>query len=737
MHGGVLTNGIEAEIYQYSDEEQGFTINESYSGEVNKIQLDYISDIIAKKDNIIINSNNVNDILGIEKHSEIIRRIYELLDSSSNVKTKLLYSEWQKLFNLSSETDFSNDENRKIIRQYYKELLNKKIDTTDKEYKVLFSIQTYYSVVLKLLLVKLISDERNIKFTKYQNIKDFFIDIENNKIYRKLNISNLVDGDFFSWYLNEFEDKDFQYFYDEINQISSVESNGVNLMMIHFYENVFPFHVRHAMGEFYTPNFLANKVVNKVIDLYIDDNGDKPKSILDPCCGSGIFVLNSLKHTDEVYGIDINPIAVLTAKINFLLNTSLTPKEMLEIPIYLGDSTYFPRLEEVNGIQCYTYDLITSIKDNTIIPFTFPIDVVNMDNFFRVLDEIEMYVKDLNKQGLINLILSYPEFHYEDLVEHYDNFINILLELEKEKLNSIWLKIIGNYLKTGSLVNMDAIVGNPPWVRWGNLPDNYREKIKTTCRIDGIFSRDKNSGGVDLNIAALICFISIRDRLNKKGILGFLMPDSVLFNKSYEGFRNYQLNEEDYYYLVNVERWNKPSEKPFDPVTLSFGEYYFSFTKPEEIIVFDRKDNINKRAFRKDDSFNNHYSIVTEHEMNEIKKVLGQNKLKFRSGISLIKGGHYMLNFVKTVTEKTSLFQTYESKNNRIRLSSNMVELENEIVYPFINAPQIDDNYITKTDLYCIFPYPYGSKEPYSLNEIRTRFPLFYNYFTWTIYKSR
>lgn len=194
---GVLTNGIEAEIYQYSDEEQGFTINESYSGEVNKIQLDYISDIIAKKDNIIINSNNVNDILGIEKHSEIIRRIYELLDSSSNVKTKLLYSEWQKLFNLSSETDFSNDENRKIIRQYYKELLNKKIDTTDKEYKVLFSIQTYYSVVLKLLLVKLISDERNIKFTKYQNIKDFFIDIENNKIYRKLNISNLVDGDFF------------------------------------------------------------------------------------------------------------------------------------------------------------------------------------------------------------------------------------------------------------------------------------------------------------------------------------------------------------------------------------------------------------------------------------------------------------------------------------------------------------------------------------------------------------
>ena len=46
---GVLTNGIEAEIYQYSDEEQGLTINESYSGEVNKIQLDYISDIIAKK----------------------------------------------------------------------------------------------------------------------------------------------------------------------------------------------------------------------------------------------------------------------------------------------------------------------------------------------------------------------------------------------------------------------------------------------------------------------------------------------------------------------------------------------------------------------------------------------------------------------------------------------------------------------------------------------------------------
>lgn len=53
--------------------------------------------------------------------------------------------------------------------------------------------------------------------------------------------------------------------------------------------------------------------------------------------------LNSV--LDRVKGIDLNPVAVLTARVNYFINIShlLADKTELEIPIYLGDSSYVPR----------------------------------------------------------------------------------------------------------------------------------------------------------------------------------------------------------------------------------------------------------------------------------------------------------------------------------------------------------------------------------------------------------
>ncbi|MFW9897526.1 MAG: N-6 DNA methylase, partial [Candidatus Thorarchaeota archaeon] len=83
-------------------------------------------------------------------------------------------------------------------------------------------------------------------------------------------------------------------------------------------------YIRHSSGEFYTPPFIVMKMVKEAYTF-----GDK---VLDPCCGSGNFlieivkrILNASKSNSEkikalkaVYGYDINPISVYLTKVNML-----------------------------------------------------------------------------------------------------------------------------------------------------------------------------------------------------------------------------------------------------------------------------------------------------------------------------------------------------------------------------------------------------------------------------------
>ena len=83
--------------------------------------------------------------------------------------------------------------------------------------------------------------------------------------------------------------------------------------------------IRHQAGEYYTPPFLVKKMVNDVYNF-----GEK---VLDPCCGSGNFlieIINSIINSDKtgkekkaaidnLRGYDINPLSIFATKLNFLL----------------------------------------------------------------------------------------------------------------------------------------------------------------------------------------------------------------------------------------------------------------------------------------------------------------------------------------------------------------------------------------------------------------------------------
>jgi SAM-dependent methyltransferase len=120
--------------------------------------------------------------------------------------------------------------------------------------------------------------------------------------------------------------------------------------------------VRHDLGEYYTPDWLAEYMLRQKMDIDADD------MVLDPGCGSGTFLVEALqlkidesdddpeelisRIPEEVVGFDIHPLAVMIAKANYVAairDLLQYRRERIQLPVYLADSVLFD--EELRDTQ--------------------------------------------------------------------------------------------------------------------------------------------------------------------------------------------------------------------------------------------------------------------------------------------------------------------------------------------------------------------------------------------------
>ena len=66
-----------------------------------------------------------------------------------------------------------------------------------------------------------------------------------------------------------------------------------------------------------------------------------------------------------------------------------------------------------------------------------------------------------------------------------------MAELEKQNRNRIWARFIKNAFAPvfKSQKRFDFVVGNPPWVNWESLADEYRAETKRLWRDYGFFTQ--------------------------------------------------------------------------------------------------------------------------------------------------------------------------------------------------------------------------------------------------------
>ena len=153
---------------------------------------------------------------------------------------------------------------------------------------------------------------------------------------------------------------------------------------------------------------------------------------------------------------------------------------------------------------------------------------------------------------------------------------NELVKLDKANKNGVWARIIKNAFAPLFVGQVDYVAGNPPWVRWGYLPKEYREASVGLWKKYGLFSLrgfEARLGSGEKDLSQLFVYACIDNYLGRGGRLGFLITQTVFKAKGQaEGFRRFRLGlMGDLFAILGVNDFS--NLKPFEGasnLTVSF-----------------------------------------------------------------------------------------------------------------------------------------------------------------------
>lgn len=131
----------------------------------------------------------------------------------------------------------------------------------------------------------------------------------------------------------------------------------------------------------------------------------------------------------------------------------------------------------------------------------------------------------------------------------------------------------------------DIIFGNPPWLNFVDLPEDYKPKVKSEFfKYDLINNaRDLLLGGSRIDIAALVIQKTIEKNLVKSGEAIYFIPLSLLLNDgANKYFRKYRVNGINY---CIDQVYDFSDKKVFDNVSTRYGLIHISRDKKQSFPI--------------------------------------------------------------------------------------------------------------------------------------------------------
>lgn len=401
---------------------------------------------------------------------QAVSGLYSMLMKTQRRQTpsriKMFFIEWNRIFGV-----VYGQELEKAEKSVSETAMLYQMPTGVKLKQLLFSIHTFYAFLMKIISIELLSlqDRSTIKsFVKGitalndNELKETLTYLESGADFNALGIENYLEADFFSWYLDGWNPHIADIFRGIINALSDfepatpiLEPEWTRDLLQRLYELLVPRKLRHDLGEYYTPEWLAGYVINK--------SGYKGKigsRFLDPACGSGTFLIQAINKAvkyangneknvaehilENIVGFDINPIAVLSARTNYLIAfSSLIPHTRpISIPVYLCDSILTPSRYVEEGKIPFDEDTIvfTTTKANDTFPISMN-DKSHIDEFTSMMDvALRGKITPENFRNGVEERFNLSEKEYSLLVDVYRQ----IKTLDDNGENGIWARYIKN-----------------------------------------------------------------------------------------------------------------------------------------------------------------------------------------------------------------------------------------------------------------------------------------------------
>jgi len=389
--------------------------------------------------------------------------------------------------------------------------------------------------------------------------------------FGQLGIVGQSAPDFFDWVLHA--DGGPELVMQVVRQVNRFRLQDIRVDILKaLYESLIDPETRHDLGEYYTPDWLAARIVAEAVDDPLN------RRVMDPACGSGTFLFHAVRAvldaaeaagklpadavrlaTEKVVGIEIHPAAVIFARATYLLALMPALREgrpgSIALPVYLGDALQWnlarpgekgaqPDMLAGNGELQISVPAVTvgSPKPALLAAATllFPADIArDPQQFDLVLGAMIEFgansTPPIDFMAWLENKTIASEADRKTLADTY----KVMIRLQNEGRNHIWGYVARNLARpvwlSSEKQKADVVIGNPPWVSYRYMNPGFQQRFREECLAARIWVGGKVATQQDLSgyfyMRAALLY------MRRNGRIALVMPYASMSRQAYRKFR--------------------------------------------------------------------------------------------------------------------------------------------------------------------------------------------------------
>jgi hypothetical protein len=416
---------------------------------------------------------------------------------------------------------------------------------------LLFLQHTYLTVVAKSIATAALTD----------NLPPNSEALLSGQAFRDLGIVGAIESDFFDWILLEANGRDLVM--EIARHANRFRLKDIDTDVLRgLYENLIDPAQRHDLGEYYTPDWLAERVCEETITVPLEQR------VIDAACGSGTFLFHAVRRLllaahqakkspadavalacERIAGVDVHPV-VIFARATYLLALMPTLKQgrpsSLGVPVYLGDSLQWNArefmsqsdLEIIVPAAGESGGSLPAEDDERRTILRFPATVAKEPGLFdAVLEEMLNLAERGQPSRAVEAWLHRHGVTANSEIQMLKEGYQAFRRLQKEGRNHIW----GYVARTRPIwlasekQKADVVIGNPPWLAYRAMNKVTQKRFMEEMKACGIWGGLSSVSAYDLS--AYFFARAVQLYMRAKGKIAFVMPYAAMTRKPFALFR--------------------------------------------------------------------------------------------------------------------------------------------------------------------------------------------------------